>query len=76
MSNKFRKFLKKVSLSILFKICHFCQTFRKIKIKKKMSEEDVFQAIDEKNLSKLRDILAIDQGAITRANGVLFYFFI
>ena len=38
-----------------------------------MSEEDVFQAIDEKNLDKLRDILAIDQGAITRANGVSFF---
>ena len=37
-----------------------------------MSEEDVFAAINEKNLEKLRNILAVDQSAITKANEVPF----
>ena len=38
-----------------------------------MSEEDeVFAAIDEKNLDKLQTILAFDMGALTRANQVPF----
>ena len=44
-----------------------------------MSEEDVFAAINEKNLEKLRNILAVDQSAITKANevpfSILFQFF-